>query len=389
MRTIAIVHNHILPLPAVKGGGIETLIESLIKENEEKKKVKFLIFSPYDRNAEIESKKYKYSKFIYIKTPYLLHAFFRLLVDRFLHRILRLNYLIDYAHYFFAYRKVKKEKIDVLIFDSLSCAGYKMFKKIAPNNMIYYSHVFEKPDTPVIMYDRVITISEFCKKPWLKWLDNDKISVLRNGINLNEFNKDFSVEERNVMRNKFSVSEEDFLLIYCGRIVESKGVKELIDAVLGIDDYHIKLMIVGDFKESVGLKSEYISAIKNNINKACKRVFLTGYIKNNELYKYYKMADLQVVPSICEEAAGLVAIEGMACGLPLIVTNSGGMPEYVGDKAAIVIDKDDNMVEKLKNAILEIKDNPQKKEKLSFEGRKRALMFGSSKYYENFINSLR
>lgn len=49
------------------------------------------------------------------------------------------------------------------------------------------------------------------------------------------------------------------------------------------------------------------------------------------------MADVQVVCSICEEAAGLVAIEGMMSGLPLIITDSGGLPEYVGENAYAVL----------------------------------------------------
>ena len=72
------------------------------------------------------------------------------------------------------------------------------------------------------------------------------------------------------------------------------------------------------------------------------QVIHVGYINNDELYKYYQIADMQAVPSMWEEAAGLVAIEGMASGLPLVVTRSGGMVEYVDEKCALTVDKEKN-----------------------------------------------
>ncbi len=386
MKTIAIVHNNILPLPAVKGGGIETLIDSLVEENEIEKRVKFLIVSPYDELAKNKSKKYTYTKYVYVKIPYLYHIAFRLIMNRILHRMFGWNYIIDLAHFLCAYKKLRKEKIDALIFDSKACSGYKKFKKIAPKNMIYYSHVFESPDTPEIMYDRVITISEFCKKPWLKWLDDDKISILRNGIDLSLFDKELTLSKRNVMRETYLVNDNDFLIVYCGRIVEGKGIKELIEAVLKIDDDHVKLMIVGDFKKSVGINTTYVKTIESLVEKSNGRIFFTGYVENNELYKYYKISDLQVVPSLCEEAAGLVAIEGMSCGLPLVVTNSGGMPEYVGDKAAVIIPKDNELTDNLSKIILELKNNPKRRQEMSKAGLERVRIFSRKEYYKRFID---
>lgn len=73
-----------------------------------------------------------------------------------------------------------------------------------------------------------------------------------------------------------------------------------------------------------------------------------GYIPNNALYRYYQASDLQVIPSLWKETAGIVAIEGMLSGLPLIVTRSGGMVEYVDETCAKILERDDRLVENLK-----------------------------------------
>ena len=74
----------------------------------------------------------------------------------------------------------------------------------------------------------------------------------------------------------------------------------------------------------------------------------TGYIENQKLYRYYQSADIQVIPSLWEEAAGLIAIEGMLSGLPLIITKSGGMIEYAPSNVAVWIDRD-NIIPKLQS----------------------------------------
>src|SRR5574344_2008481 len=66
MKKIAIVNNGELPVPAVKGGAVECLIDLLLNENEKYGKFHFEVYSIYDKNAEDASKKYKYASFVYI-----------------------------------------------------------------------------------------------------------------------------------------------------------------------------------------------------------------------------------------------------------------------------------------------------------------------------------
>lgn len=164
-----------------------------------------------------------------------------------------------------------------------------------------------------------------------------KFQVCLNGIDDTIFQRRISSEERNSLRKKYGVRNDDLLVVYCGRLVKEKGVKEVVRAVIDTKDHRIKLMVVGgsNFKDSK--VTPYVKELQQLVDGHEDRIFFTGYVSNKELYKYYQAADLQVVCSLCEEAAGLVCIEGMLSGLPLLVTDSGGIPEYLPEKSCDIL----------------------------------------------------
>ena len=74
------------------------------------------------------------------------------------------------------------------------------------------------------------------------------------------------------------------------------------------------------------------------------KVIFTGYIPHEELPKYYALADLVVLPSTCEEAAGLTVIEAMMMQRPVITTTMGGIPEYTNPECAVLLENDEYFV---------------------------------------------
>ncbi len=130
------------------------------------------------------------------------------------------------------------------------------------------------------------------------------------------------------IRNIFSIRNTDVLLLSCGRIIPGKGFHFLIDGFKGALERHpnMKLMIIGHgpLKRSLEKKISRLG-IKNNL-------IFTGYIPNNELSKYYSAADIFLLVS-AYESFGSVILEAMACQLPVIATNTGGIPLYVKESA--------------------------------------------------------
>lgn len=69
--------------------------------------------------------------------------------------------------------------------------------------------------------------------------------------------------------------------------------------------------------------SPFLKKLETQARALGNRVQFTGFIQNDALPDYYRLADLVCVPTMVQEAAGLVAIEAMACGRPVLATRSG------------------------------------------------------------------
>ena len=117
-----------------------------------------------------------------------------------------------------------------------------------------------------------------------------------------------------------------------------------------------------------------------------ERITYVGYIDNSLLYQYYQSADIQLVPSTCEEAAGLVTLEGMLSRIPLIVTRSGGMPEYVNAEYTKIIPKDEGLVENIREQIITLVDNPEERRRMAEGAYKWAKQFSKQRYYADLCN---
>ena len=119
------------------------------------------------------------------------------------------------------------------------------------------------------------------------------------------------------------------------------------------------------------------------------KIKFTGYIENNELYKIQNIADIAVVPSIWEEPFGLVVVENMAIGLPLVVTNMGGIPELVTEETAFVVENDENLISNFASKLDILIENTELRKKMGEAGRKRAELFSMENYLENFYNIMK
>ncbi|OGI24199.1 MAG: hypothetical protein A3E91_01120 [Candidatus Moranbacteria bacterium RIFCSPHIGHO2_12_FULL_40_10] len=118
----------------------------------------------------------------------------------------------------------------------------------------------------------------------------------------------------------FSEKKEDYI-VFAGRIHPSKGVKEAIEVA---KKSKTKLYIFG----SNNAQEDYwMKEIKPNIDG--KLVNYMGMVSRSEIFKYLKSAKAFVFPLQWEEPFGLVAVEAMTCGTPVITFNRGSMPEIV------------------------------------------------------------
>ena len=148
----------------------------------------------------------------------------------------------------------------------------------------------------------------------------DKIDVIPNGINLNNFT---GIERDYDFRRQYAADNEKIIL-YMGRLVYEKGINHLIAAMPKIlENYHdSKLIIAGKGGMIDELKAEADALGLGN------KVYFTGYLNAKQVQKMYKCADIAVFPSTYEPF-GIVALEAMLAGVPTVVSDVGGLNEIV------------------------------------------------------------
>ncbi|RPI73800.1 MAG: glycosyltransferase family 1 protein [Ignavibacteriales bacterium] len=208
--------------------------------------------------------------------------------------------------------------------------------------------------------DSIIANSEATKKTMLKnapWINQNKINVIYNGINVNEFDIKVTYD----LRKKVGIPESVPLIGFAGRLSVQKGIKYLLEAFLLIrNSINGHLLISGT--------GELENEIKDFIfkNKLQGFVHLLGF--RDDINNVMKTIDLLVLPSLWE-GFGIVLIEAMASGKPCITTRISSMPEIVVDNiSGIIVPPEDSFL--LSEACKKILTNKELANRMGAEGKR-------------------
>lgn len=369
---IAFLTDGKFPVPATKGGAVENLIEDLLDENEKEHHMDFSVLSVYEEQAYIKSNKYKWSDFYFVKCPKIVSWLDKCtywIAKRVLHRTNLISYRYIFQRLFVMSKYpaiLKKHDFDriVLVTNStlfLVLKNKKLAKKYK-NRVIYYLHnevrsIF-KCEKEVASIHSLIGVSKFVNnsfKSLMPNLNDNQCFVLKNGIDTNRF---FSKDERkiNIFRAKFGLKQSDFVVIFAGRLVDEKGALETIKAIKKCNDKDIKLLIVGGGFYSSDIVDDYMIALQNEANGIEDRIIFTGYIDYDDMPIIYHLGNVAVLPSMWDEPAGMTMVEAVISGLPLITTYSGGIPEYIPDKLAFILYRDNKLIDKIAELIIKLKN---------------------------------
>lgn len=141
----------------------------------------------------------------------------------------------------------------------------------------------------------------------------------------------FAFVERDLARQQLGIAPATPLILYVGRFARRKGIETLVRACAQLpQSQSFKLHLVGGsrFGEQDVFEQKRIKALVAKLGLAEVTVFM-GHIPQAQLPPYYAAADVCVVPSYYDEPLGLVAIEAMAAGTPVIASNVGGLQHSV------------------------------------------------------------
>jgi glycogen(starch) synthase len=148
-------------------------------------------------------------------------------------------------------------------------------------------------------------------------LPSEKVVVIPNAIDTSEYERNVDKE---AVKRRYGIGPYERLVLFVGRLVPQKGVEYLIRAIPLITQQHnrTKFIIAGD-----GWSRSHLESIAASI-AGRDRVRFLGFISDSDRVELLMSADALVVPSIYEPF-GIVALEGMAAGVPIIASNVGGL----------------------------------------------------------------
>jgi glycosyltransferase involved in cell wall biosynthesis len=200
----------------------------------------------------------------------------------------------------------------------------------------------------------IVTVSDCSRQDIARdfGLQPSGISLVHNGIDIQVF-KPMPEVERNPLR----------LMATCSADAPLKGLRYLLKAFARLLELHPDLELLLISKPNPGGKTE---RLVHSLGIADKVQFVNG-ISTELMVRYYAEAAIAIVPSVYE-GFGLPAGEAMACGVPVVSTNGGALPEVVGDAGVIVPTKD---VDALVDAIDALLHDPQKRAALGARGLQR------------------
>lgn len=385
---IAIITAGVLPVPAVKGGAVETLTEYLLNKNEEYKKHQFTVYSIGDSNiTSQEVDKYNNTEFIFINKSDLYKK-----INNLCKRVMKKLFAFETDDFYIKEicKIIKKEKYDYILIENRS--NYVLpINKVTNDKILLHIHNDYLntyiPNNKDILEKctKVLTVSNYIKGRVETIEENDKIKKWTNCVDVDYFTQNSTMESRNEWRKKYNIKDDEVVILFSGRITEYKGIKELIHAITQIDqNLNYKLCIVGGSWYSNDKKDNFKKELEDISEVIKDKVIFTGYIPFKNMCYVYNMADISVVPSIWDDPAPLVVMESMIQGLPLIVTDSGGIPEYINSKCAIEIKRDENLIDNLSIQIEKLVIDKELRQDMANEAKKHAVKFNTDAYYNDF-----
>lgn len=373
-----------LPVPAVQGGAVETLLTHLIRENERQGRLELLCASIPNPDAAKQAEQFRHTKMLYVARPKGHRRYWPMV---FIERCFGVA-----APYDPWYQKVQLAlALELPPPDLIVAEGGNLTQCSAISRMFgrrrCLAHLHGQTTcTPVMddIYGGVLALSEFIREDYLKTsaLDRRYAYILHNCVDTDIFHPG---EPSPALRADLGFAPEDFVVLFCGRLEPDKGIHKLLEALGAVENPRIKLLIVGSPFFGRTQQSSFLRKLEQQARGLEGRVQFTGYIPNEALPAYYHLADVVCVPTLVEEAAGLVAVEAMACGRPVLATRSGGMPEYLAGSQAVLVDRGPDIVGQLAWALQMLYEHPNLCREMGAAGAQRVRDFSVTAFYEHFV----
>lgn len=396
---VAVVTSGYLPVPNVLGGAVEALDMMMVRENEKSPNFEFTVFSSWAPGVDevVRDGAFQHTDFRFIKTPVLVKA-----VDHCIYwaakYILRKKKLMSYryiAQRLWYIRKVSKalskddasgkapfDKVMIENHATLFMTMQKYGNSERYADKVYYhlhnevtndfgcKHEIAQVKKVLGVSNYIVeTLDRFLREHGEDGLKREQKAVWRNGVDISRFGSDEAKGKAKDFRTEYGINDDDIVFLFSGRLTPEKGAEELLEAFTQVVDQvpNAKLVVAGAFFFNSNIKSPFEQKLHDLASQPQikERIIFTGFVDYNDMPALYEMADVCVLPSIWDDPAPLAVIESLVSGKPLITTRSGGIPEYANDDCAIILERDNQLVDYLAQAMVELANDSQKRASVS------------------------
>ncbi|MFK2465244.1 glycosyltransferase family 4 protein [Bacteroides fragilis] len=385
-----------LPMPPVMGGAVENLVQLLIDNNEDNNKFEFHIYSLYDSKVESVNTGFKNTTYHYYKQKGISTIIaFVIRVIRYICRH-HLNIYMPSLYELQAKRLFKKLGIRTIVLENCPYSAIYMNKgnEFYLIQHLHNDYLYEHTkliDQLLSRSQKFLAVSHFIKDRLLLITPQHiPVEICHNGLELSKYDVVTTEDELDELKSKYGIERTDKVVTFIGRITRNKGVKELMLAFekLLVKQKNMKLLIVGGQSFSKNTKDSYAKELDEIATRLSSKVVFTGYVDYSEIYKYHQLSTMIAVPSTCYESFSLSTLESLASGVPVLISDAGGMLEVIDDKCGLIAHRGDNFIEEISNAIETICFNGLLYSEMCKAAKKRSQIFTDKSMYNSFIRSL-
>lgn len=363
---VSVVHAEVLPIPPVLGGAIGQIVFETMQAMPD---ITWQVISRWDdvlQHHELDD------RFVYVDIDA------RLALSRKVLKGSASNWLSAAEMRQFCYVDGAAEILCEAEPDIVQVENRPAFvpylKKRLPNTgfVLFMHNEADFSDTRVLkaieVSDRLIFVSQFLADRYCEHLPQceKKSTVVSYGINGDVWHARLEKHAHTLALRRRYHLKAGRTVLFVGRMAKEKGLHCLLRAmdVVGQKLPDAKLVVVGSPLFGAVAEDDYTKQLKQQARGLGDRIIFTGFVDRKLLPFYFAAADVVVVPSLFHDPLPTVVLEALACGVPVVGSRRGGIPEMVRDgKWGTLIDNPYH-VQDLAHQIFRILNDPKLREQL-------------------------